>query len=85
MIGLVIMIGIVALGAIGAGTVIVFKKNEKAQKIAESVADVGKVALEQLRIALVDDNKVDGAEIKTIFAEVLEQIKKEIQESAQVQ
>ena len=85
MIGLVIMIGIVALGAIGAGTVIVFKKNEKAQRIAESVADVGKVALEQLRIALVDDNKVDGAEVKKIIAEVLEQIKKEIQEAAQVQ
>ncbi len=82
MIGLVIMIGIVALGAIGSGAIVVFKKHEKAQKVAESVADVGKVALEQIRIALVDDNKVDSKEVKTIFTEVLEQIKKEIQESA---
>ena len=83
MIGLTIMIGLVVLGAIGSGAIIIFKKNEKAQKIAESVADVGKVALEQIRIALADDNKVSSKEVKQIFTEVLEQIRKEIQESAE--
>lgn len=82
--GLLIMIGLVVLGAIGSGTVIIFKKNEKAQKIAESVADVGKVALEQIRIALADDNKMDKEEVKDLFGALLEQIKKEIQESAGV-
>ena len=81
---LFIMIGLVVLGAIGSGAIIIFKKNEKAQKVAESVADVGKVALEQIRIALADDNKVSSEEVKKIFTEVLEQIRKEIQESAAV-
>ncbi len=84
MVGLLIMIGLVVLGAIGGGTVIIFKKNEKAQKIGESVAEVGKVGLEQIRIALADDNNIDGAEVKKIFSEMLEQIRKEIEESAQV-
>lgn len=85
MVILIIGVAAVALAAIASGTVIVFKKNEKAQKIAESVADVGRVALEQVRIALADDNKVDAEEIKNIFTEVLDQIKTEIQESAKVE
>ena len=85
MVGLLIMIGLVVLGAIGGGTVIIFKKNEKAQKVAESIADVGKVALEQIRIALADDNKMDKEEVKDLFAALLEQIRKEIEESAVVQ
>ncbi len=85
MVILIIGVAAVMLAAIASGTVIVFKKNEKAQKIAESVADVGRVALEQVRIALADDNKVDAEEIKNIFTEVLDQIKTEIQESAKVE
>lgn len=82
MLVLAITIGAVVLGLIAARTIIVFKKNDKAQKIAESVADVGKVGLEQLRLALADDNKVDGKEAKAIFSSILEQIKQEIAESA---
>ena len=85
MLVLIIGLAVVALAGIASGTIIVFKKNEKAQRIAESVADVGKVALEQVRIALADDNKVDAEEVKNIFTAVLDQIKTEIQESAVVE
>lgn len=82
MLVLAVTIGAVVLGLIAARTIVVFKKNEKAQKVAESVASVGKVGLEQLRLALADDNKVDAKEAKTIFSSIIDQIKKEIAESA---
>lgn len=82
MLGLAIAIGIVVLGIIGGGTVIIFKKNDKAQKVAEAVASVGKVGLEQFRLALVDDNKVNAKEAKNIFTEMLDQVKKEITDAA---
>lgn len=82
MLVLAITVGAVVLGLIAARTIVVFKQDDKAQKVAESVASVGKVGLEQLRLALVDDNKVDAKEAKAIFSSMLDQIKKEIAESA---
>ena len=77
-----ITIGIVVLGVIGAGTVVIFKNSDKKQKIAEAVASVGKVGLEQFRLALVDDNKVSAKEARMIFTEMLDQIKEEITDAA---
>ena len=79
---LIITLGAVFLGVIAGGTVVLFKKSEKAQRIAEAVAGVGAVGLEQFRMALVDDNGVDKEEAQTIFKKMLEQVKKEITDAA---
>ena len=79
---LIITIGVIVLAAIGSGTIIITKKKPVVQRVIESIADVAKVGLEQVRLALLDDNKVDPEEIKGIFSSMLDQVKKEITDAA---